>query len=162
MYQIQLHISCYRIDVHNDSAFLHAWLTWKGHFHMSSSSCLRNAVERANGVYKNRLCLPCRLCLRESAFVSCLFQWSKNASKCLSRMLRHLQWDAVAVKLEEESCFKTRLSCSATCGSCLGDLRNRRMRTEWGIVLQCPPMNAFDFESSLNQWSFRKTGPWRW
>ena len=88
--------------------------------------------------------------------------WGKNVKKCLSRRMLYLQWDAVAVKLEEESCFKTRLSCSATCGSCLGDLRNRRMRTEWGIVLQCPPMNAFDFESSLNQWSFRKTGPWRW
>ena len=81
MYQIQLHISCYRIDVHNDSAFLHAWLTCRRHFHMCSSSCLRNAVEWANGVYKNRLCLPCRLFLRQSAFVSCLFQWSKHINK---------------------------------------------------------------------------------
>ena len=55
-------------------AILHAWLTCKRHFHMCSSSCLQNAVEWANGVYKTCLCSPCRLFLRQSAYVSCLFQ----------------------------------------------------------------------------------------
>ena len=65
----------------NDSAFLHAWLTCTRHFHMCSSSCLRNAVERANGVYKNRLCLPCRLFFKAVSICQLSFPMIKTYQK---------------------------------------------------------------------------------
>ena len=89
------------IDAQNDSAFLHAWLTCKRHFHMCSSSCLQNAVERANGVYKNSLCSPCRLFFKAVSICQLSFpmiktyqKMSKNACQgccCISNEMQ-LQW----------------------------------------------------------------------